>query len=310
VDVVHAHDWLSGPAAISIKNAFRLPLVSTIHATEHGRRHGIHDPFQRMINDIEGWLAYNSWRVIVCSHYMEGEVASVFSTPREKIDVIPNGVDYGKFDLEFDAAALRPKFALPDERIVLYVGRLVHEKGLGVLVGAIPKVLASCPDAKFVIVGSGYMKGEVQRLAWELGVAHKTLIPGYLDEEKLLALYRMADVAVCPSLYEPFGIVALEGMAAGLPTVVTDTGGLAEIVEHDETGVKVWVDSSDSLAWGITRVLKDRELAARLGKSARAKVERVYDWDVIARDTVRVYERVLAEHDKGTWKPTFSPAAR
>ena len=310
VDIIHAHDWLSGPAAIALKNAFRIPLVSTIHATEHGRRQGIHDSFQQMIHDVEGWLSYNSWRVIVCSKYMENEVSTVFGQPRDKLDIIPNGVDYKKFDLEFDAHAIKSQFAMPHERIVLYVGRMVHEKGLGVLVGSIPQVLESCPDAKFVLVGSGYMKSRVKQLAWDIGVGDKTLIPGYLDEEVLLGLYNIADVAVFPSLYEPFGIVALEGMAARTPTVVTDTGGLGEIVDHDETGVKVWVNNSESLAWGISHVLNDPALSKKLGEQGRHKVEKVYNWEVIADQTIDVYHRVLAEYKKGRWQPGFKPGVR
>ena len=304
IDIIHAHDWLTGPAAISLKNSFRLPLVSTIHATEHGRRHGIHNDFQRMIHNIEWWLIFNSWRVIACSNYMKNEISTLFNVDTNKITVIHNGVNIEKFKIKFNRGEMRNRFALPYEKIILFVGRLVMEKGVHVLIGSVPKVIEKYPDAKFIIAGDGYMKNELMKIAYELGVAHKVYFTGYIDDFTLAALYNLADIAVFPSLYEPFGIVALEGMASNSATVATDTGGLSEIIKHDYNGIKVWVDNSDSLAWGILYLLENPDHMEWIKKNGVKTVKEEYSWELISRQTADLYDLVLREYQKNDWKPT------
>jgi glycosyltransferase involved in cell wall biosynthesis len=135
-------------------------------------------------------------------------------------------------------------------------------------------------------------------------LAHKTVFTGFLDEETLRKLYQVADVCVVPSLYEPFGITALEAMGAKTPLVVSNTGGLSEIVEHDRTGTKVFPGNADSVAWGTTRVLLDSGYAKWIRTNAYQKALEVYDWAKIAKQTKEFYERVLEEYDRGSWKPT------
>jgi glycosyltransferase involved in cell wall biosynthesis len=135
-------------------------------------------------------------------------------------------------------------------------------------------------------------------------LAHKIFFTGFLEERSLKFLYRCADVCAVPSLYEPFGITALEAMAARTPVVVSDTGGLAEIVEHDKTGVKVYPDNSDSLAWGISKVLLDSGYAEWIKSNAYKKVVDVYNWRGIAAKTKALYERIYDEYMDGSWKPT------
>jgi glycosyltransferase involved in cell wall biosynthesis len=293
IDLIHAHDWLVATAATKVKDVFGKPLVSTIHATETGRRGGIHNEYQGTINAVERHLINQSSRVICCSNYMSGQIFQAFSIPKEKLSVIRNGVDVSKFNIKIDSQAIRRRYAKPDEKMVLYVGRLVHEKGVHVLIGAVPKVLSVLPDVNFVIVGEGGMKEYLSKEAWDFGVADHVFFPGFVDEETLISLYKASDAAVFPSLYEPFGITALEAMAAKTPVVVSDTGGLAEIVEHDKTGVKVHPDNSDSLAWGILRVLQNQKLANVIRENAYRKVVKDYDWDVIADETIGVYRQAL-----------------
>jgi len=302
VDLLHAHEWLVAKAAIGLKHTLRVPLVATIHATEYGRRNGLHDDNERMIHETEHWLTYESWRVICCSRYMADHMSWLFSLPHEKIDAIPNGIDVSEFVGTFHKTAFRKLFALPEEKIVLFIGRLVYEKGASLLVEAIPRVLARV-NAKFVFAGEGYMKDQLVGRAQQLGIATKAYFVGYVGERTLRQLYRVADVCVFPSLYEPFGIVALEAMAAHAPVVVADTGGLSEIVEHDETGVKVHPNNVESLTWGIVRVLTDEAYANHLRTNASRKVLEQYSWDQIAVRTKKVYDRILEEYEKGAWKP-------
>jgi glycosyltransferase involved in cell wall biosynthesis len=216
--------------------------------------------------------------------------------------MIPNGVDfevYAKVRNE-GLSSFRYKFALPEEKIVLFVGRLVYEKGVHVLVNAIPKVLRKA-NAKFIIVGNGYMKEQLSNIVKSMGVAHKVMFTGFVDDETLRKLQNCADVSVVPSLFEPFGIVALEAMAAKSPIIVSDTGGLSEIVEHDITGVKVYPENPDSLAWGITKVLLDENYANWIKSNAYKKIQEKYNWDIIAQQTKSVYESILKEYSKSIW---------
>jgi glycosyltransferase involved in cell wall biosynthesis len=302
VDVLHTHDWLVANAGIGLKHVFRKPLLATIHSTEIGRRNGIHSDYERMIHETEAWLTYEAWKVLCCSDYMVSHVRWAFGLPEDKLVMIPNGVNVQQYtkNKNTDLSQFRRKFALPEEKIVLFVGRLVYEKGIHVFVNAVPKVSEKA-NTKFVIVGNGYMKEPLSNLVKGMGLAHKVTFTGFVDDETLKNLQRCADVCVVPSLFEPFGIVALEAMAAKSPVVVSDTGGLSEIVEHDLTGVKVYPDNPDSLAWGITKVLLDENYANQLKNNAHKKVQEKYDWDKISKQTKAVYKAVLNEYSKSFW---------
>ncbi len=215
--------------------------------------------------------------------------------------MVPNGVNTCSYNnVEEDLKGFRGKFALPEEKIVLYVGRLVYEKGIHVLINAVPKILDKV-NAKFIIVGSGYMKEQLLNIVRSMGLEHKVLFEGFVDEQMLIRLQKCADVSVVPSLFEPFGIVALEAMAARSPVVASDTGGLSEIIEHDVTGVKVYPNNPDSLAWGINKVLLDDSYRQRIRVNAYKKVLEKYDWEKIAQQTKRIYEGVLGEYSKSFW---------
>jgi 1,4-alpha-glucan branching enzyme len=302
VDVFHAHDWLVATAGIGLKHVFRKPLLATIHSTEIGRRNGIRFDYERMIHETEAWLTYEAWRVICCSDYMVSHVRWAFGLPADKLVMVPNGVDanaYAKVGND-DLSSFRGKFALPEEKIVLFVGRLVHEKGVHVLVNAVPKVLGKV-NAKFIIVGNGYMKEQLSSIVKSMGFGHKVMFTGFVDDDTLKKLQKCADVSVVPSLFEPFGIVALEAMAARSPVVVSDTGGLSEIVEHDVSGVKVYADNPESLAWGITKVLADGNYANWLRNNAYKRIQEKYDWNKIAQQTKTIYNNVLTECSKSFW---------
>lgn len=299
----HAHDWLSLDSARELKYEYSLPLVATIHATEEGRNQGVHNDTQRYIHEQEYWLTYEAWRVVVCSHFMRQEVERLFACPEDKVDVIYNGVDASKFEFEWsdaERAAWRSQFALPDEKIVVYVGRFVREKGIQNLLNAAGVVLAQEPKAKFLVVGGGHRERFERFVRW-YGLQDKVLFTGFMANRSLHQVYRIADVAAFPSLYEPFGIVALEGMAAGAPVVASDAGGLREVVLHDETGTLSYANNSESLAWAILRVLKDPVRAERLARAAKVRLGTDFSWDRIARQTIGAYERVWSEFLQSYW---------
>jgi len=300
VDVIHAHDWLVANAAIGLRDQYGASLVSTVHSTEAGRRGGIQNDYQRTINEVERNLINQSSGVICCSNYMAGQISNAFGVPREKLHVIRNGVNVSRFDIKIDVPFVRRRYAEPNEKIVLYVGRLVHEKGVHVLIGAAHEVLGVIPNVKFIIVGEGGAREYLLREASYFGVADRVLFMGFVEEKTLTSIYRVSDVAVVPSLYEPFGITALEAMAAKVPLVASDTGGLTEIVEHDKTGVKVYPDNSDSLAWGILRVLGDQAYAETIRENAYQKVVKVFDWNTIADETIAEYRHATMPRAPGS----------
>ena len=303
VDVIHAHDWIVSSCAVSLKHTYRIPLVSTIHSLEVGRRGGIYDDRQTLINDLEEKMAYESWRVIACSHFMKQSISETFHTPWDKIDVIPNGVNIAKHEIQFNKNEIRSRYSLPHEKLILFVGRHVWEKGVDVALGAIHSVLKEVPDAKLVIVGHGYMTDKCKALAHQMGVGDKVCFTGYVDDWTVSALTNSSDVVIVPSRYEPFGIAALDAMACKVPVIVSDTGGLSEIVEHEKDGLKVWCGHSESLAHGIVRLLKDEDLRRTVVDNAYEKVSKIYAWKHVAEMTNTIYSRVLEEYTKNSWKP-------
>ncbi len=301
--IFHAHDWLSLDAARELKYEYKLPIVATIHATESGRHGGIFNDTSKYIHEQEYWLTYEAWRIIVCSEFMKRETTRLFNAPADKIDVIYNGVKAERFEFEWneeDRLRHRAKLALPKEKIVMFVGRFVREKGIQILLNAASSILAQEPDTKFLIVGGGHKERYERFIEW-MGLRDKVLFTGFMANRSLHQLYRVADVAVFPSLYEPFGIVALEGMAAGAPVVTSDAGGLQEVVQHDKTGTLSFVGDPKSLAWAVLKVLRDPERASKLAKEAKVRLKTDFAWSRIADQTIELYDRVWSEFLESYW---------
>jgi glycosyltransferase involved in cell wall biosynthesis len=300
-DILHAHDWLVSDAAINIHQRHLIPLIATIHATEYGRYNGIHTDTQRYVNNKEIDLAAAAQRVIVCTKYMRSEMERALQCPLDKVDIVNNGLSTERATrsqhMNFDRAAFRGQFAEPEESIVYYVGRLTHEKGIYLLLNAAPKIIAETDGkVKFVIIGSGDAYSILlQHQAWDLGIYHKVLFTGFMSDDDLSKFQAIADCAVFPSLYEPFGIVALESFAAKVPVVVSDTGGLPEVVRHGVTGVVTQVNNSDSLAAGILEVLQNSEYAKKLVANAQVELKVRFAWPHLARQTETIYKNILAQ---------------
>jgi len=302
-DAIHAHDWLVSDAAIALKHHFKLPLIATIHATEFGRYNGIHTDTHRYIHNKESALAFEAWRIIVCSQYMCGEVQRAFKAPADKVNVIYNGIRAAKKELpaDFDRQGFRRRYAADSEKIVYYLGRMSYEKGVSVLLHAAPRVLWELGgQVKFAIVGGGNTEA-LQQQAWNLGIWHKCNFTGFMPEEDLDRFQTIADCAVFPSLYEPFGIVALESFAARVPVVVSDTGGFPEVVQHGKTGIVTYTNNPDSLAWGILEVLRNPDYAQLLVERAYADLSQRFDWSQLAAQTAAVYQQVTRERAEVAW---------
>ena len=301
IDLVHAHDWLVEETAIALTTEFAIPLVTTIHATEYGRCHGIHNDTQRYIHQKEIRLTQASQRVIVCSEYMRGEVQRALGCATEKVDVVYNGLSVERWqniakarEQGLGRIALREKYAASDEAIIYYVGRITYEKGLYVLLNALPKVIEAMNDkVRLVIIGTGEAYAILlQRQAWDLGIYHKVLFTGFMADVDLWEFQAIADCAVFPSLYEPFGIVALESFAAKIPLVVSDTGGLPEVVRDGITGSVTRVNDANSLADGIITILRNPEYVKSLVENAQSDLSDRFAWDKLAVQTETIFLKV------------------
>ena len=298
VSVIHAHDWLVAHAAASLKHAYRIPLVATVHATEYGRHQGhLPGPMNKLIHQIEWWLTYESSRTICCSQYMMDQVNSIFELPADKVDVIPNGIDAGTFKQDVSIDLYRKRYVPPGDKLVFFVGRLVYEKGVQTVIEAMPLIMNKIPNVTFVVAGSGPHLNELKSMVHAFGLDEKVRFTGHIDTDALYAFYKIADLTVVPSLYEPFGMVVLESMAMGTPTIVADTGGLSEIVVHEETGLMFEPGNPESLAEAMLRILTDGELAEKLTSDAMAYLGDRYNWDRIARSTIDVYRRAEREYE-------------
>ncbi len=294
-DVVHGHDWLVASAGDHLAKRFRTPLVVTIHATEYGRHQGWVDKHpQSYIHGTERWMANRAERVITCSAYMREHVSDIYGLDEGRVAVIPNGIDPSELVPVDDLDTLRSSFATPDQKLVLLVGRLVYEKGFQLALEALPGLIERVGDVRFIIAGSGTAETELREQANALGLDEHGTFLGWIGDDVLHSLYRISDLCVIPSIYEPFGLVALEAMASGCPCLVADTGGLREVVPNEDVGLRFRSRDPASLAAMAERLLTDETLRDKLVAEASEHVLS-FDWADVARQVASIYGEVVAE---------------
>jgi len=290
-DVVHAHFWMSGHAALAAAAPLRLPVVQTFHAlgTVKRRYQGGMDTSPAPRIGIESEIACRADRILAtCSD-------EVFELMRmgahsERLAVVPCGVDLGLFSPEGPAA---PR---GERRRLLYVGRLVQRKGVGNVISA----LAEMPEVELVVAGGPERERlgedpEAQRLielAEQRGVADRVQLLGRVGRKELPALFRSADAAVSVPWYEPFGIVPLEAMACGVPVIASAVGGMIDSVVDGRTGVHVPPRDPERLAEAGRELLADPERCRAYGAAGARRVRRLYDWRRVSAQVLDVYERV------------------
>ncbi len=292
--LTHSHDWLVAGAAHGLARAAGIPWVTTVHATEYGRHQGWVQTYpQSHIHAIERAMVRQSDRVIVCSRFMQVHISTVFGIPVRNITVIPNGID--PRDLQpavHDLAGLRALYAQPHQRLVLLVGRLVHEKGFHLALDALARVVKRPGNVRFVVAGTGTAEAELKRQARRLGLTRHGSFLGWVGDDMLHSLYRVAEVVIVPSIYEPFGLVALEAMASGCLCVVADTGGLREVVPvGGAVGLRFRWRDSDALGRVLEEVLSNDTARAAMVQEAREHVLR-FDWTEVAHRTAELYGSV------------------
>jgi glycosyltransferase involved in cell wall biosynthesis len=289
-DVIHGHDWLTSLALEWINNARCHKTIFTIHSTEYGRcGNNFFGGKSQRIRHLEWLGSFCSDRVIAVSNALKNEAMGIYSIPESKMDVVYNGISCSEFDGWVDPGDVRRQYAIgPMDPMVLIVGRMVYQKGPDLLVSAAPYILNYYPNAKFVFVGDGEMRAEVERQARSTGVSHATRFLGKQSSLALKDLFKSTDCVCVPSRNEPFGIVILEAWSAGKPVVATINGGPNEFVWHDVNGLKIQ-DNPQSIAWGIGTIFEDFDHARWMGHNGRMTVETAFSWDTIADVTVNSY---------------------
>ena len=294
-DLVHSHDWLVAGAAHLVAREIDRPWLVTVHATEYGRHQGwVQNHPQSHIHAAERAMVRRADHVITCSRYMRVHVANVFGVRPSKITAIPNGIDPRDLEpVEPDLPTLRARYAAPDELLVLLVGRLVYEKGFHLALDALAPLVRRLGGVRFVVAGTGTAEAELKRQARKLRLAGHGVFLGWIGDDMLHSLYHVSDLCIVPSIYEPFGLVALEAMASGCLCVVADTGGLREVVPVEGTvGLRFPSRDATALSGVLERVLTDDAERRQLVSEGREHALR-FDWAEVARRTAEVYS-VLA----------------
>ncbi|MBS7633222.1 glycosyltransferase family 4 protein [Candidatus Bathyarchaeota archaeon] len=296
-DIVCVHDWLSSIAGIIAKNETKVPVAFHVHSTEWGRSGG---QGSEVVSYLEWATAQKVDRIVTVSHAMQEDLTR-HGWPKSKISVVWNGVDPERYNPEkCDAKkvkAVRERYGIkPDEKMVLFLGRLTWVKGVTNLVQAMPTVLQEYPKTKLVILGKGEQQNDILEAANRLGINGNMVCRfEFVPEEERILHYAASDVCIFPSTYEPFGIVSLEAMSMAKPIVVGAQGvvGFREQVvsaEPNQNGVHVNGGNAADIAWGLKEVLSDDERAKRWGENGRKRVLQYFTWRKAAEQTLRIYE--------------------
>lgn len=297
VDIVHGHfDIPPGPLAPYLYSRKKnVPLV----ITHHGDWIGTHGGFIRKISVslfnkylVGRFLAQA--KVIISPSGSYIEESRFLRKNKEKIVVIPNGINLKDYDVSLSKEECRKELGLPIEKnIIISVGSLIPYKGPDVLVNAMPKIIKEIPDATLLFVGKGEMEDELRLLSKKLGVDKHIKFAGFVgDSFKKALFYKSADIFAFPSLAECFPIVNLEAMASGVPIVASKIGGIPDAVKDGENGLLVPPKDSETLADAIIYLLENEDLREKMGSDGKKKAKD-YSWETIAEDTEKVYEGLV-----------------
>ena len=294
-DVVHAHDWLVAQSAVTLAGVTGAPVVLTMHASEAGRHQGwLPQPLNTAIHSVERWIAHEAGAVITCSSAMHDEAVRLFELDPRRVTVVPNGIDAPRWRVSRSAREQARARHAGDGPLLVFAGRLVHEKGVQTLLDAMPALRDRYPGVRLMVIGTGVHEDALQLRARRRRIARHVEWSGHVAEEDLAPMLAAGDVAVVPSLYEPFGIVALEAAAARVPVVLARTGGLTDLVDAGLASASFQPGDVAGLVAALASVLDDPATAARAAARAGRLVRREYTWSAVATHTADVYATVLS----------------
>lgn len=309
-DLIHSHYWLSGLVAEKLRQAWGpLPIVHMFHTLGHMKNLIAFDDSERApqvrIDGENHVVQYVADRIIAATPAEEQQLVELYGAERDKITVIPPGVDLSRFH-PIDKNEAKRSVGIPcGDQNILFAGRIEPLKGIDTLLRAMSILQERHPQAVkntcVAIVGgdpwADDLDAEMARLKTlraELGIHDLVTFLGAKDQDVLPGYYAAAEVVVMPSHYESFGMVALEAMAMGTPVIASEVGGLAHLIRHGENGFHVPSRDPEALAESILHLVEDHALRDKLGKQARADAKH-YDWHVIAARMQRVYGELMRQ---------------
>jgi glycogen(starch) synthase len=301
-EVVVSHDWLTAIAGHRIARRWGLPHVWTVHDTVYGKRLGkIADMEARVVHPIELWATREADLILVNSVAIGEEIEKVHGADRERVELLHPGIDPDSCRSTQEESRLttfRSVFANPEEILITFVGRLDLEKGIDTLVNGFSILRGRLPNARLAIAGRGVLLPTIEGHIKKLNLERSVSLCGYLEGQVLRSFYRVSDLHVCPSHYEPFGLVALEAMAVGTPVIVSDTGGLRDIVSSGKVGRRFPVGDPGALAETMFEVANHQGLRRQIGQAGRKHALQKFSWSSLAPRAASLYERAL-EMKKG-----------
>jgi glycosyltransferase involved in cell wall biosynthesis len=279
-DVIHCHDWLTSIAGIEIKRRTKKPLIVTIHSTEYDRT-GSLSPNQWIL-DREANVMKFADLIITVSELMKKQLIERYNVDPNKIIVIYNAIDHENWAVR----EIERRFV--NQKVVLFMGRLTIQKGPDFFLKAAKKVLEKNKDVRFVLGGRGDMLPQLIRESIAMGISDNVMFLGYVPEEELPKIYAAADVFILSSVAEPFGITALEAIAAGTPTIITKQSGVKEVVKHAFT-VDFW--DANEMANKILALISYPSLHKTMKENGRHEISK-YTWGRVAQETIdKAYRR-------------------
>jgi glycosyltransferase involved in cell wall biosynthesis len=291
-DILHGHDWHPVIALNTLKQRHGLPYVLTFHSTEWGRNGNTFGDWWefREISHREWLGGYESAVVLVTSQNLKREVQFLYQIPEYKLRIIPNGIRAGKIRRKLDPGQVKQRYGIhPLAPVVLFVGRMSHQKGPDLLVEAIPRVLSSRWDVKFVFCGEGELRYSCEHRARQLGVSDACRFLGYASDPDAVAWMNACDLVCVPSRNEPFCIVVLEAWDAGKPVVGTEA---VHLITNFSTGITAYL-TPDSIAWCITHLLANPAKAKEMGARGAQQITKKYNWKTVAAEVVTVYKGLI-----------------
>jgi glycogen synthase len=289
-DVIHAHDWLTYPAALAIAGVSGKPLVVHVHSTEFDRS-GVH--VNQRVYDIERRGMHGAMRVVAVSQLTKNVIMRRYSVPDGKIEVVYNGVDLQPTQGEH-STAIQSK-----DKIVLYFGRITYQKGPEYFIQAAKRVLEYMDNVKFVVAGAGDQAARMIEMAAHLGIGHKVLFTGFLRGKDIQRVFALADLYVMPSVSEPFGIAPLEAMGHDVPVLISKSSGVSEVLIH---ALKCDFWDIEDMANKIIAVLRRPPLSKTLKEHGSFEVRKI-TWDGAASRCEQIYRSVINEMSNRMQKP-------
>src|SRR6185437_7357760 len=280
-DIVHAHDWMTFPAGMAVAANKGVPLVVHVHSTEFDRA-GMH--VDTRIYDIERRGMHAAIKIIAVSYLTKNQITHHYGIDPAKVEVVHNGIETNGNGLDPEAYKIHN-----NEKIVLFLGRITHQKGPEYFLSAAKKVLEVMDNVKFVMAGSGDLTRRTIEMASQMGIGHKVLFTGFLRGADVERVFKMADLYVMPSVSEPFGLAPLEAMSHDVPVLISKQSGVSEVLLH---ALKVDFWDTNEMANKIIAVLKHPPLASTLRQHGSFEVGKM-SWTDAARACVTVYDQAV-----------------